>query len=121
VFNELARRDFPFLEENYQIYFQDTYNRMIRVFDVIDTAREIISGAMDIYQSTVSIRLNDIMKVLTIFATILGILTVITGFYGMNFVYIPGLRSRSALSGVVLIMTVTALGMLAWFKRKKWL
>lgn len=84
VLNDLSRREFPFLKSESQIYFQDVYNRMTRLFDMLDTIREILSGNLDIYLSTVSNRLNEVMKVLTIFAAILGIFTLITGWFGMN-------------------------------------
>lgn len=121
VYNELARRQFKFVDESYQMYFQDVYNRMIRVFDVTDTARDIISGTFDIYQSTIANRLNDIMKVLTIFAVILGILTLVTGFFGMNFAYLPGLQSRYAPVGLSIAMLGLILVMIIYFRRKKWL
>lgn len=121
IFNELARRDFPFITGENQVYFQDIYSRMIRLFDMMDTVREILSGSLDIYLSTISNRLNEVMKVLTIFATILMMLSFITGFYGMNFVYLPGLKSPLALWIACLFMVVISLGMLWWFKRKKWM
>ena len=71
IFNELSRRDFPFITGENQVYFQDVYSRMIRMFDMMDTIREMLSGNLDIYLSTVSNRLNEVMKVLTVVATIL--------------------------------------------------
>jgi magnesium transporter len=121
VYNELARRDFPYVQENYQLYFQDIYNRMIRVFDTMDTTRDVLTGAFDIYQSTVANRLNDIMKVLTVLATILGVLTLITGFFGMNFKHFPGLDATEAIPWLVAIMGAIVVGMLLLFRRMKWL
>jgi len=121
VLNDLARRDFAFVEGENQVYFQDIYNRMIRLFDVLDTVREVLSGNLDIYLSTVSNRLNEVMKVLTVFATILMTLSLITGFYGMNFTHIPGLRSPSAFRGILIGMGAITAGMLLWFRRKGWL
>ncbi|MCL5105310.1 MAG: magnesium/cobalt transporter CorA [Armatimonadetes bacterium] len=121
IFNELSRRDFPFITGEDQVYFQDVYNRMIRIFDMMDTVREILSGNLDIYLSTVSNRLNEVMKVLTVFATILMMLAFITGFFGMNFVHLPGLHSVKAFWGTVAAMAVVT-GMMAWwFKRKGWM
>ncbi len=121
IFNELARRDFSFIKNENSIYFQDVYNRMIRIFDMMDTIREILSGNLDIYLSTVSNRLNEVMKVLTVFATILMTLSFITGFYGMNFTHIPGLTSPYAFAGTVGAIIAITTGMLWWFRKKGWL
>jgi magnesium transporter len=121
VFSELTRRDFPFMEGENQVYFQDVYNRMIRLFDMMDTIREVLSGSLDIYLSTVSNRLNEVMKVLTVAATILMTMALITGFYGMNFVHLPWLRAPNAFRNVLIFMGVLTAGMLMWFKRKGWM
>lgn len=121
IFNELARRDFPFIPGDHQVYFQDVYNRMIRIFDMVDTVREILSGSLDIYLSTVSNRLNEVMKVLTVFATILMMLSFITGFFGMNFVHLPWLQSPNAFRNTCVTMLAITFGMLWWFKRKSWM
>lgn len=121
IFNELARRDFPFMDGENQVYFQDVYNRMIRLFDMLDTVREILSGGMDIYLSSVSNRLNEVMKVLTVFATILMTLSFITGFYGMNFTSLPWLQAPNAARNIAILMGVITVGLLWWFKRKGWL
>lgn len=120
ILNDLSRRDFPFIEGENQVYFQDVYNRMIRLFDILDTVREILSGNLDIYLSTVSNRLNEVMKVLTVFATILMTLSLITGFYGMNFSHIPWLRSPNAFRNILIAMGAITGGLLLWFHRKGW-
>ncbi len=121
IFNQLTRRDFVFIEGENLVYFQDVYNRMTRIFDMMDTIREILSGNLDIYLSAVSNRLNEIMKVLTIAAVILGVLTFITGFYGMNFKYLPGLKSPYAFWAVTGSMLIIAAGLLWLFRRRRWL
>lgn len=121
VLTELARRDFPFIEGESRIYFQDVYNRLIRIFDMMDTVREVLSGNLDIYLSTVSNRLNEVMKVLTVAATILMTLSLITGFYGMNFVHLPWLQSPNAFRNILIFMGAITAGMLWWSKRKGWL
>jgi len=121
IFNELARREFPFLPGTARVYFQDVYNRMIRIFDMLDTIREILSGSLDIYLSTISNRLNEVMKVLTVAATILMTLSLITGFYGMNFRYLPWLEARDAVWVVLVVMAAIVGLMLLWFRRKGWL
>jgi len=84
ILNELSRRDFPFIEGEANVYLQDVNNRMIRVFDMLDTIREVLTSNFDIYLASVSNRLNDIMKVLTILAVIIGVFSFVTGFFGMN-------------------------------------
>ncbi|MCL5735272.1 MAG: magnesium/cobalt transporter CorA [Actinobacteria bacterium] len=121
VLTELARRDFPFIEGENRIYFQDIYNRMIRIFDMMDTIREILSGNLDIYLSTVSNRLNEVMKVLTVVATVLMTLSFITGFWGMNFVSLPWLQSPNSVRNMLISMGVITAGMLWWFRRKGWM
>lgn len=120
ILNDLSRRDFPFIEGENQVYFQDVYNRMIRLFDILDTVREILSGNLDIYLSTVSNRLNEVMKVLTVFSAILMMLSLITGFYGMNFTHIPWLHSPNAFRNILISMAAITVGLLLWFRRKGW-
>lgn len=121
VFGQIVRRDFPFERDNSTVHFQDVYNRMIRVFDVLDTVREVLSNSLDIYLSTVSNRLNEVMKVLTVAATILMTLSLIAGFYGMNFVHLPWLRAPNAFRNMCIFMGVLTALMLAWFKWKDWI
>lgn len=121
VLNDLSRRDFPFIASEDHVYFQDVYNRMTRLFDMLDTIREILSGNLDIYLTTVSNRLNEVMKVLTVFATILMMLSFITGFYGMNFTHIPWMRSPNAFRNILIAMGLVTAGMLVWFRRKRYL
>jgi magnesium transporter len=92
---------------------------MIRIFDMLDTVRDILSGGLDIYLSAVSNRLNEIMKVLTVGAIILMTLSFITGFYGMNFVHLPWLHAPNAFRNISLFMVAITGGMLWWFKRNQ--
>jgi magnesium transporter len=89
--------------------------------DTIEVYREMLSGMLDIYLSSVSNRLNSVMKVLTIIATIFMPLTFIAGIYGMNFKYMPELEWRWGYPGVWLIVVIIGISMLIYFKRKKWL
>jgi magnesium transporter len=89
--------------------------------DTIETFRDMISGMLDIYLSSVSNRMNEVMKVLTIIATIFIPLTLIAGIYGMNFQYMPELGWRWGYPVVWLIMLVIGALMLVYFRRKKWL
>lgn len=121
ILNDLSRRDFTFIEGENQVYFQDVYNRLIRLFDILDTVRDILSGNLDIYLSTVSNRLNEVMKVLTVWSIILMVLSFITGFYGMNFIHLPWLGARNAFRNVLVCMAIVTAGMLWLFRRKKFI
>jgi magnesium transporter len=114
--------ELPGMNEDAERYFRDVYDHLIRISDLIDSYRDLLSGAMDVYLSTVSNRLNEIMKRLTIVATIFMPLTFIVGFFGMNFTWmvrnIAGFWPFFWLA-VVLEVVVIA-GMLVWFRRQKW-
>lgn len=121
IVNAILRRDLPFIQPAVEAYYEDLYDHLVRIIDLIDTLREIISGAMEIYLSTISNRLNVIMKTLTIIATIMMPLTLIVGIYGMNFRFMPELEWRYSYFVVLGVMVLIALGMLYWFRRQKWL
>ena len=121
IFGEFVRRDFPFIQGENLVYFQDVYNRMIRLFDMLDTVREIMSGSLDIYLSTISNKLNEVMKVLTVAATILMLGSFFTGFFGMNFRHLPWLESPNAFRNISIFLGAVTAGMLLWFRRKGWL
>ncbi|MDO8587605.1 MAG: magnesium/cobalt transporter CorA [Armatimonadota bacterium] len=121
IFSELGRRDFDFLEGENRIYFQDAYSKMIRIFDMLDTIREILSGSLDVYLSSVSNRLNEIVKVLTVASIILMTLSFITGFYGMNFTHLPWLHAPNAFRNAIILMAAIVAVMLVWFRRKGWI
>jgi magnesium transporter len=89
--------------------------------DTIETYREMLSGMLDIYLSSVSNRLNSVMKVLTIIATIFMPLTFIAGIYGMNFKYMPELEWRWGYPAVWLIVVIIGISMLIYFRKRKWL
>jgi len=97
------------------------YDHTIQVIDTIETFRDMISGVLDIYLSSVSNRMNEVMKVLTIIATIFIPLTLIAGVYGMNFQHMPELEWRWGYPMVWLVMLGIGVLMLAYFRRKKWL
>jgi magnesium transporter len=97
------------------------YDHTIIAIDSVETYRDILSGMLDIYLSSVSNRLNEIMKVLTIIATIFMPLTFIVGLYGMNFKYMPELEWRHGYFLVLLVIVGIAGSMVIYFKRKKWI
>jgi magnesium transporter len=121
VVGALERGELSLIRESTGIYFRDVYDHTIQVVDTIETFRDMISGMLDIYLSSVSNRMNEVMKVLTIIATIFIPLTLITGIYGMNFHYMPELGWRWGYPMVWLVMLVIGVVMLVYFRRKKWL
>jgi magnesium transporter len=116
----MERRGSAMIHESTTIYLRDIYDHIIHVIDTTETFRDIIAGMIDIYLSSVSNKMNEIMKVLTIIATIFIPLTWIVGIYGMNFDYMPELRAKIGYPIVMGIMVVIGLLMLLYFKRKKW-
>ncbi len=117
----LARSDSPLIRESSVIYFRDIYDHVVQVIDTIETYRDMLSGMLDIYLSSVSNRMNEIMKVLTLIATIFMPLTFLAGVYGMNFKYMPELEWHWGYFALWGVMVVIALVMLEYFRRKKWL
>jgi magnesium transporter len=121
VVGSLQRRDSELVQDSTVIYLRDLYDHTIQVVDTLETLRDMLSGMLDIYLSSVSNRLNEVMKVLTIIATIFMPLTFIVGLYGMNFKHMPELEWRYGYLVVVLVMAAIAIGMLIFFRRKRWL
>lgn len=123
VINALTVRDFPNIAPDTVFYFRDIYDHLIRIYDMIDSYRDLISGALDIYLSTVSIHLNEVMKRLTVFATVFMPITFITGVFGMNFGIMPQVQYDS---GWLWWLSVVFMGLVAggnyyWFSKRKWL
>ncbi len=119
--NALIRNENPLLRETTQVYLRDCYDHTIQVLDVVVTYRELAGGLMDVYLSSISNKMNEVMKVLTIIATIFIPLTFIAGLYGMNFERMPELRWAWAYPAVLLVMVMLAGVMLLYFRHKGWL
>lgn len=121
VIRGLARLE-AFVEPEAYMYFQDIGDHLARVADQVDTYREVASGTMDIYLSAQSNRMNQIMKQLTVIATIFMPLTLISGIYGMNLLsgMWPPPDAGYSFAGVVVSMVLIAAGMLVYFRRKEW-
>ena len=120
VINRISRGDFSQISSAIRIYFQDVYDHIVRVQEMIDNIRDITTGALDIYLNSTSLKLNEIMKALTVISTIFLPLTFITGFYGMNFKFFPILDSQY---GVYLVFGMSlgiVGGMLLYFKKRGW-
>jgi magnesium transporter len=121
VIASLERRESPIIHETTAPYLRDVYDHVVQVIDSVEIYRDMLSTMLDLYLSSVSFRLNEVMKVLTIIATIFMPLTFIAGVYGMNFKYMPELEWRSGYFLSLGLMGAIAVGMLVFFRRKKWL
>jgi magnesium transporter len=121
VISRLERWDSPLIQSALNLYLRDVYDHTIQVIDAIETNRDLLAGMLDIYLSSVSNRMNEVMKVLTIIATIFIPLTLIVGIYGMNFTYMPELQHPWGYPMVYLIMAAVSGIMLVFFRRKHWL
>ncbi len=119
--NSLVRSETELINKTTDIYLRDIYDHTIQVIDSAEAFRDTISGMLDIYLSSVSNRMNEIMKVLTIIATIFIPLTLIAGIYGMNFANMPELKSPLGYPLVLLSMAIVTAGMLFYFRKKKWI
>jgi magnesium transporter len=114
-------KDVGMVQEETKRYLRDVYEHIIHVNDSIDSQRDILAGIMDLYQSGVSNKMNQVMQLLTIISTIFIPLTFIAGIYGMNFDNIPELHYKNAYFITWVVMIIITLLMLYYFKRKKWL
>jgi magnesium transporter len=127
VISALSRSESPLIQDATRVYFRDIYDHTIQVIDIIETFRDMTSGMLDMYLSSLSNRMNEVMKVLTITSTLFIPLTFLAGLYGMNFNTdasmwnMPELNSPYGYPSILLLMVVIALGMLYFFKRKKWI
>ncbi len=121
VIGGLEREESELVSDAIMVFIRDLYDHTIQVIDSIDTLQEILSGLQDLYLSSVSNKMNEVMKVLTIFASIFIPLTFMAGIYGMNFEFMPELKLRWAYPALWVAMIVVALGLVAFFRRRKWL
>ncbi len=121
VTNNLSRSDCPFMQQPTKLFFRDVYDHVVQIVDTIETLREMVSASLDIYLSSVSYRLNAVMRVLTVITTIFMPLSFIASIYGMNFEHMPELKAEWGYPAVLLVMVLVGIGMLAAFRRKRWL
>jgi len=121
VISRLERWESPLIDKSIDIYLRDVYDHTIQVIDALETFRDMLSGMLDIYLSSISNRMNEVMKVLTIIATIFIPLTLISSIYGMNFKYMPELDWFWGYPLVYTVMLAVSAVMLIYFRRKKWL
>jgi magnesium transporter len=120
VMNRLARDLYSAVDPSERIYFRDVYDHYVRLADVNDTLRDLASGALDTYLSVSANRINEVMKVLTVFTALFMPISFLAGFFGMNFTTIP-FDSRGLLIGALVLMLAVPVGMWIWFKRQSWI
>ncbi|MGZ4034048.1 MAG: magnesium/cobalt transporter CorA [Bacteroidia bacterium] len=121
LINNMERSETELIKPSTDIYLRDIHDHTIRVIDTVETYRDLLSGMMDIYLSSVSNKMNEVMKVLTIITTIFVPVTFIAGVYGMNFDNMPELHTSWAYGAVWVVMIVIIISLIIYFKRRKWL
>jgi len=121
VISRIEKSDNALISKQTLNYYRDVYDHLIQVSENIDIYREMIWSLMDMYMTTISNKMNEVMKVLTIMASIFIPLTFIAGIYGMNFDYIPELHYQHSYFVLWGVMIIIFIGMIIYFKRKKWL
>lgn len=117
----LERGESKLIEKGTAVFFRDVYDHTIQAIDAVGAFRDMLSGLQDLYLSSVSNRMNDVMKVLTIIATIFVPLTFVAGIYGMNFRHMPELEWRWSYAIFWGVIAAIAIGMLTFFRRRRWL
>jgi magnesium transporter len=120
IVNQLIKDDSDLLDDSIEPYLRDLYDHTIHITESIEQQREITNGLMEIYLSMMSNKMNEVMKVLTVIATIFIPLTFIVGIYGMNFTNMPELDVPWAYYAVWGVMFAVVVGMVIYFRRKNW-
>jgi magnesium transporter len=121
VIGYLERTESNLLDNSMGIFFKDVYDHTIQLIDTIETFRDTLSAMLDIYLSSISNKMNEVMKVLTIIATLFMPLTFLAGVYGMNFTHMPELKWEFGYLIFWILIAVTTVLMLIYFRRKKWM
>jgi magnesium transporter len=120
VLGSLYRGESHMVQPETRVFLRDVHDHAVQVIDTVETLRELVAGVMDLHMSAVSNRMNEVMKVLTIIATIFIPLSFLTGLYGMNFDVMPELHVPWAYPALLGVMATVGIGMLTYFKRKGW-
>lgn len=121
VLNRFQYMESPLVQATTKLYLRDVYDHTVQTIDIIEGFRDIISGMLDLYMSNINMRLNEIVKVLTIVSTIFVPLTFLSSLYGMNFDYMPELQTEWGYPITIIVMLAIACGMLYFFRRRKWI
>jgi magnesium transporter len=124
VFNKLARGDFPLIEPESRMFFRDVYDHLVRLHDITEGLRDLVTGALDTYLSVVSNRMNEVMKTLTVITTLFMPIAFLTGFFGTNFfqpvIPLPVWTGRAAFYLFLAAMVLVPAGMYFWMRRRAW-
>jgi len=118
--NKIIKNENGCIEEQNIKYFSDVYDHVIHLLDSLDTYKDLTSTLMDLYMNTINYKMNEVMKLLTIITSIFIPLSFIAGIYGMNFEFMPELHSKWGYPAVLIFMAAIGIGMIIYFKRKKW-
>ena len=121
VLNTIIKEDMKQIAVSTELFFKDVYDHVIQIIDSIENLRELVSGMHDLCLSLASNKMNEVMKLLTIIATIFIPLTFIAGIYGMNFENMPELKWPYGYAVIMVIMVLIFILMILYFKKKKWL
>ena len=121
IMNELDRQETELIEDSTSVYLRDLYDHVVQVIETLETFREMLSGQLEVYLSTISNKTNEIMKFLTIIGTIFIPLTFIAGVYGMNFKHMPELEWRWGYYLIWAVMIGIGVALLAYFRKKNWI
>jgi magnesium transporter len=121
IMNGLSRGDYPFISERAQIYYRNIYDHLVRIEMLTLGLRDMAESVLSTYLSSVSNRMNEVMKVLTLIATIFIPLTFIAGIYGMNFANMPELEWKYGYFGILIVMAAIGISLAFYFRRRRWL
>ena len=121
LINNIERSETGLIRPSTDVYLRDLHDHSVRVIDTVETFRDLLSGMMDIYLSSVSNRMNEVMKVLTIITTLFVPVTFIVGLYGMNFEFMPELHSHWGYPITLIVIFMTIISLLVYFRTKKWM
>lgn len=125
VFNKLARGDDHVIDKQERVFFRDIYDHMVRLYDISESLRDLISGALETYLSVINNRMNDVMKTLTIITTLFMPISFLTGFFGMNFFSadppFAGWTSQPMLVILLCILVLLPVGMFIWMRSRRWM
>lgn len=122
VLNKLARDDYPVIAAATKIYFRDVYDHLVRIYDITENLRDLVSGSLDTYLSVVNNRMNEVMKTLTLITTLFMPLSFVTGFFGMNFFQpVTDLSTWTGLTAFIALLVglgLTPVVMYYWMRRR---
>jgi magnesium transporter len=126
VLNKLARDDYPVIDAQDRVYFRDVYDHLVRLYDINESLRDLMGGALDTYLSVINNRMNEIMRTLTVVTTLFMPISFAAGFFGMNFFQpvedpLKAWTTSPAFLLALIVMFLTPLGMYLWIRRKGWM